>query len=424
MKRTIVLLTAILLLAGISTAQQQQSDGLLNTVIVTSANSTQDSLVATGPAKKLGVPIVHTHNNTVPISTKNSLNTLQPSNIVIVGGPEAVSSELESELAEYATSSTTRLWDMSSSGTSVATSEYYWPEGSNEVGIVHTSNGEQTEQLLRLVEETENEKPILISEGDNISASILGEIDRLRAQQATIYTDHQQLDTSRIENLGVQTEVRQNTDSISADLKQNQVQQIANDIGSNDTLILAAGQETGDIVTLPYLTELYVFGIPDETQIGTAVGLVQQVETTDILVTGGPELVNDVQTIVESSTGKQISVLEGTPIEIIDQIIQTRLSSILSTQQQLYSSWEQELQSSTQLQISAERQIEETRNILGSDADPELQSLLEQAQQAYEQQDYFEARRLALQASSQARIASYIGELPSAENQNETGILE
>jgi len=175
-------------------------------------------------------------------------------------------------------------------------------------------------------------------------------------------------------------------------LKQNQVQQIANDIGSNDTLILAAGQETGDIVTLPYLTELYVFGIPDETQIGTAVGLVQQVETTDILVTGGPELVNDVQTIVESSTGKQISVLEGTPIEIIDQIIQTRLSSILSTQQQLYSSWEQELQSSTQLQISAERQIEETRNILGSDADPELQSLLEQAQQAYEQQDYFEGQ--------------------------------
>jgi len=431
MKRTIALLAALIMLMGMATAQQQQEEGLVNTVIVTSAESTQDSLVATGPAKKLGIPILHVENDSVPEPTKNSLELLQPSNIVMVGGPEVMSSELESELGSYATNSTTRIWGMSATGTSVETSEYYWPEGSNQTAIIHTSNGQESDQLLRLVEEIEAGNPILLSDGENISASVLGELDRLNSEQVTVYTNQQEnLNTTPIENLGIeQVEVRQDIENISTELKRNQAQQIANNIGPNDTLVLAAGQETGQIVTLPYLTDLYVFGVPNEANIDTATALVQQVETDEIWVTGGPELVNDVVTIVEDSTDKELRVLEGEPIEIIDQVIQRRLSSILSIQENLYGSWEEDLQSSTELQISAERQIEETRNLLGSDAAERLQSQLEQAELAYNRGNYFEARKLAVQTASQARIADYTGELPPAagnqsQNQTENGILE
>lgn len=429
MKRTIALLAALIMLTSIATAQQQQEEGLVNTVIVTSANSTQDSLIATGPAKKLGIPILHTESNTVPEPTQNSLDLLQPSNIVMVGGPEVMTPELESELNNYSTNSTTRIWGITASGTSVETSKYYWPEGSDEVTVIHVNEGQQTDQLLRLVEEVEAGNPILFSEGENISGSVLGEIDRLGPEQVTVYTNQQQnLNTSPIENLGAQVEVRQDMDQLASMLKQNQAQQIADNIGPNDTLVLAAGQETGQIVTLPYLTDMYVFGVPNEADIDTATALVQQVETTDIWVTGGPELVNDVVTIVEDSTGKNVRVLEGDPMEITDQVVQRRLSSILTIQELLYGNWEQELQNSTQLQISAERQLEQTRNILSSDADQQLQSQLQQAEQAYEEGNYFEARKLALQTASQARIANYTGTLPpiignqaDSETQNQTG---
>lgn len=413
MKRTIVLLAALALLVGMGTAQQHQGEGLVNTVIITSVDSTQDSLVASGPAKKLGIPILHTESDAIPESTRNSLEMLQPSNIVVIGGPEVIPTQIETELSNY-TNSTTRIWGVTATGTSVETSQYYWPEGSSQASIVHTTDGEQAEQLLRIVQEVEAGNPILISNGENISADVLGEIDRLGAEQVTIYTTQQEdFNTAQFEDIGVeQLEIMQEADELAATLKQEQADRIANEIGPNDTLVLAAGQETGQIVTLPYLTDMYVFGIPNEAQIDTAVQLVQQVETTDIWVTGGPELVNDVQTIVEDSTDKELRVLEGTPIEIIDQIIQRRMSSIVTIQENRYGTWIDDIRNSTRLQVSANMQLEETRNILGQNPPAELQNQLQQAEQAYRQGEYLEARKLAVQTASQARIAGYTGQQP------------
>lgn len=425
MKRIIALLAALTLLIGAGAAQQQQTEGLVNTVIVTSVNNTPDTLIATGPARKLGIPILHTTENSLPEPTRNSLQMLQPENIVILGGPQAINPELESELGNYS-NSTTRLWGTTATETSIKTSEYYWPEGSRRAAIIHTSEGnpQQLSKFASLIQELEAGKPVLISEGENISASVLGEIQRLNAEQVTIYgATEQQVNTSQLTNLTNQVEVRQGTAEEINQIKNRQASAIVNNIGVNDTLVLAAGQENGQIAAIPYLMDMYVFGIPDEAQIDTAVGLVSQVQTDQLWVTGGPELVNDVTTVVEDVTGKELRVIEGTQLEIINRIIQRRLSSVVVAQEALYQPWMDHVQNSTQLQISTETQMEEARNIVDQNAPQQAQQKLQQAEQSYQQNNWFEARKLALQATSQTRIQNYMQQTGSPGNQTGNGIL-
>ncbi len=99
-----------------------------------------------------------------------------------------------------------------------------------------------------------------------------------------------------------------------------------------------------------------------------------------------------------------IETIEGEPLEVTEQIIRRELSGIIQTQESLYSSWKEDLQDSTALEVSANTQLQEARNLIDAQSPPETQNTLEQAEQAYEEGDYMEARKLAIQASSQARM--------------------
>lgn len=87
--------------------QQTQNQSTMDTVIVASAASSQDTVAASGPSQKLGIPILHVQEDSVPEATQSALETLQPGEIMLIGGPEAISQQAETELENYA--NTTRI---------------------------------------------------------------------------------------------------------------------------------------------------------------------------------------------------------------------------------------------------------------------------------------------------------------------------
>lgn len=212
MKRFIVLLAALTLLLGAGVAQQQNQtqQQQANTTIVVSNNSTSDTLIALGPAAELGTPVLQVEDS-LSEDAITGLEQLQPENVVIIGGPEAVSQEIESELGDYA-DSIERLGGETAAETSVRVSEQYWPEGSDQATVVHANWGQtdaQNQLLSMIQQELETGQPILISEGDNVSETVVEDVGRLEVEQVTFYTTDPEIETSTLEDMAEQFEVRQ-----------------------------------------------------------------------------------------------------------------------------------------------------------------------------------------------------------------------
>ncbi len=79
-----------------------------NTVIIARGDLLVDSMAAVAFAKSQGIPILLTKPGELPNVTLETLVGLSPDRIIVVGGPVAVSEEVEGELAKYA--EVERIW--------------------------------------------------------------------------------------------------------------------------------------------------------------------------------------------------------------------------------------------------------------------------------------------------------------------------
>lgn len=71
----------------------------VTTVYVASGDNFPDALTAGAAAAHVGGPVLLTHGTTLPDGTKNEIVALKPTNVVIVGGPAAVSDAVKAAIA-------------------------------------------------------------------------------------------------------------------------------------------------------------------------------------------------------------------------------------------------------------------------------------------------------------------------------------
>jgi putative cell wall-binding protein len=165
------LLTLTLLLAVLSTpllAQQTDAsaDTNIDTVIIASTANYPDALVASAASEKEGIPILLTKKDGLTGETKQALSTINPSEIVIVGGELVVSSEVESELrSSY--DSVVRLSGTSRYGTAADIASYFWPEGSDTAVLVENEPEDDDGHLLTMARgmAIEQDSPVLLRRG-------------------------------------------------------------------------------------------------------------------------------------------------------------------------------------------------------------------------------------------------------------------
>ncbi len=106
-------------------------------IIIARSDIEADAFSAITYAKIKDIPIILTETNELPIEVENIIKNLKPKKIVIVGGPKAVSVEVENELRKHA--EVVRIWGETRVETSLEVAKYI--ENQQDIKVVIIQNG-------------------------------------------------------------------------------------------------------------------------------------------------------------------------------------------------------------------------------------------------------------------------------------------
>ncbi len=93
---------------AISTKKVLRKYFVAKTVILARRDPPVDAMASIGWSKNINAPILPVERDSVPEATYSALKKLEPSEIILIGGPEAISDKVKEELEEIA--SVDRIW--------------------------------------------------------------------------------------------------------------------------------------------------------------------------------------------------------------------------------------------------------------------------------------------------------------------------
>ncbi len=153
-----------------------------NTVILATGHSFADALAGGPAAAEFNGVVLLTHPTTLSPETLAEIERLDPDEIIILGGPSAVSVEIEDFLSEMA--STTRVYGSNRYATTAAISAYSFAPGIGELYIAVGTNF--PDALAGGAAAGHAGSPMLIVEPWAIPSEIAAEILRLNPAHITI----------------------------------------------------------------------------------------------------------------------------------------------------------------------------------------------------------------------------------------------
>ena len=152
-------------------------DSGVGVAFITSGSNFPDAVAGAPAAAQSGSPMLLTRADGLPSFTRDELTRLQPDRIVILGGPSAVGSAVEQELAGYAASGTVeRISGSDMYETTAAISRWAHPDGA-ATAYVATSRT-YVDALAGVSVAVRDGAPILLV-GDDLAADVAAELVRL-----------------------------------------------------------------------------------------------------------------------------------------------------------------------------------------------------------------------------------------------------
>ena len=153
------------------------------TVFVTNGRNFPDGLSGGAAAGALGGPILFVETDGLPAATAQALDTLRPSTIVILGGPAAVSSQVEGQLGRYSPS-VQRYAGPNRFTTSAAVAASVFP---NEVETAYLATGGAfPDALAGGAAAAASGAPLLLTNRDCIPAAVDAQLDRLQPAEVIV----------------------------------------------------------------------------------------------------------------------------------------------------------------------------------------------------------------------------------------------
>ncbi|AXH96830.1 cell wall-binding repeat-containing protein [Ornithinimicrobium avium] len=145
------------------------------TVYVGSGQDFPDAVSGGALAGTEGVPVLLTRSGSLPAPTRAALQTLAPARIVVLGGPTAISADVEAQLAAYA-GTVERLAGSDRYGTSAAVAAQY-PAG---VNVAFLANGSGfPDALSASAAAGVQDSPVLLTRAGSIPAEVAAQLARL-----------------------------------------------------------------------------------------------------------------------------------------------------------------------------------------------------------------------------------------------------
>ncbi|MCK0110730.1 cell wall-binding repeat-containing protein [Ornithinimicrobium sp. F0845] len=153
----------------------------VDTVYVATGSQFPDALAGAARAGAVDGPVLLVKQDRVPAVTRAELERLAPANIVLLGGTEAISGAVETELAAIGT--VDRVSGTDRYGTAAAISEVYEPG----TGVAFVATGQDfPDALAGAARAGHLESPVLLVKQDHIPAATLAQLERLQAHEVVI----------------------------------------------------------------------------------------------------------------------------------------------------------------------------------------------------------------------------------------------
>lgn len=403
MKKT-ALLVALIALVGFTSASQH-NEGSVNTAIVASSSNYPDAFIGAAASNKVGAPIFLTEKAQLSASTSNALENMSVDEVVILGGPAVVSEDVEAEI-DTLVNSTTRLWGVSQTGTSVEVSQYFWTESDEATIVQYPVSAENGYKLLSAVknEVQDEDEPILVSKPGTVSASVLSEVNRLNATEVEVYSTEAVNLTEDLESIGVEdVEVTEGElDEVTEEVE-NKTRTTSN---ASDLVVVAAANFRNSI-SVPTSANGASVIVSSESQINEAVRRASEASIQEIKVVGNPELAGQIGEAIRNQTQKNVTVASGAPDETAAEQVLKHKKAWGQIQEKKLGNWKEQVRNSKGLQVAANKTVTKAESVVTENSSEKSQELLSEAQSAYQEGNYFEARNKATTAISQANVNTF-----------------
>ena len=396
----------------------------VSTVMLTSAINYPDAAIASTPSNTVGAPILLTEGDSLSTSTREALESLNVENVVIVGGPAVISEDVADEVESIAGNSTTRIWGETQIDTSAAVSEYFWAENQEATVVQYPLNSDEGYKLLTPVKSAlvDSEEPLLISDTGNLSSEVVDELERLNVDDVQVYTTNETGISSQLEEIGIQ-----NPEIQSGTIEQHR-QLIREETVTEQTenVTVVAAPDFNSSLSSTNLREPSIL-VTAENETETAIEALNRTQDEDIRVVGNPELAQSVADEIEASTDKSSTLITGESVDIVAQLVTENQETWSQLYSERFQSWQTEIQQSQEIQTLAVTAIARAEAVISITESPgqDAETNLEDARTELENENYFQARNLAIQASSQAKIQAFMnGQLGEVEETIEDETFE
>lgn len=153
-------------------------------VYLASARSPFDALAATPAAGRAGAPILLTEADRLPAATAAALAGLDPSVVVVLGGPHAIADPVAEDAGAAAGATVRRLAGADRYATAAAVSVDAFADSVDQVILV---GGERfADALAGGAAAAEIDGPVLLTPSTELAPAALAEIDRLRPRRVVV----------------------------------------------------------------------------------------------------------------------------------------------------------------------------------------------------------------------------------------------
>ena len=154
-------------------------DAGVATAFVVTGSSFPDALAAAGAAGAADGPVLLTERDTVPDVTRAALEALAPGEIIIAGGPGAVSDFVLGELSSLATGGARRVAGANRYETAAALSRHTYPSGSVPASVFLASGAQFPDALGGAGAAASEGVPLLLTAQDELPLATRTELGRL-----------------------------------------------------------------------------------------------------------------------------------------------------------------------------------------------------------------------------------------------------
>lgn len=409
--RQLSILAALLIAVSVTPALAQETSGNVDTVILASTANYPDALVAGSASAKIGAPVLLTEQGALPQETRDQLQALDPSEIIVVGGPAVVSDSVVSSLStDY---DVTRLWGTTRYGTAVEVASHFWVEGAEEAVIVQNSFEDRNGTVLAAAKELadDGEKPILLTPEGTVPAVVLSALQDLNVSEVTVVGSAvSSAYRSSLTEIGVEVdeEISAASDTEVAEQVRDRVTRRMN--ATTDLVVVATGSYRHSIAAVHFPNST-TYHITSDDDLDGLVAAVNARNVTSVKVAGRPALAEDAAERLRSETDAEVTLAVARAAEAIRlnaNLTAENRPSFVEANRHRSAEWaDARERAQERVQDRANRTLQLAADLVDANASAEARAALREARVLFSNGDHMEAREEAREAIGEVREQRY-----------------